>query len=105
LPGGNGNLQKILEVGELVVVEDKTMTNEQFQRAYDLAIDPNFSSLKHDISIFDGFGLRGFQPITATIEAVAACIRWQCCQMNGGIDQEALTECHDAFRRKVTMVG
>ena len=45
-----------------------------------------------DLSIFDGFGLPDFKPITCTVEALAMLIRWQCFCLNGSIDAEALQE-------------
>ena len=45
-----------------------------------------------DLSIFDGFGLPDFKPVTCTVEALAMLIRWQCFCLNGSIDSEALQE-------------
>ncbi len=45
-----------------------------------------------DLSIFDGFGLPDFKPITCTVEALAMLIRWQCFCFDGSIDPEALQE-------------
>ena len=51
------------------------MNLKQFQTAFALAKNTDI-----DLSLnetFDGYGLRDFQPITTTIESVAALIRWQ----------------------------
>ena len=45
-----------------------------------------------DISIFDGFGLQDFKPVTCTIPQLARLIRWQCFVLNGTIDGQALNE-------------
>ena len=45
-----------------------------------------------DLSIFDGFGLPDFKPVTCTVEALAMLVRWQCFCLNGSIDAEALQE-------------
>lgn len=72
------------------------MTIDQFQRAY--AIARNGADLySADTDSLYGFGLRSFQPVCVPIEDVAACIRWQCVQFNGGIDTDALSECHTHF--------
>ena len=72
------------------------MTNKQFQRAYAIAMGGADLS-NADIDSLCGFGLRSFQPVCVFIEDVAACIRWQCLQFNGGIDNEALNECRHFF--------
>jgi hypothetical protein len=58
-----------------------------------------------DTSIFDGFALYGFQPVTCTLRQLAALVRWQCVMMNGEIDAEKLNELADAGRHKFTVVG
>ena len=45
-----------------------------------------------DLSIFDGFGLPDFRPVTCTVEALAILIRWQSVQLNGEINAAALQE-------------
>ena len=72
------------------------MTVNQFRRAYALAMSAVDLS-KWDMSLLDGFGLPNFQPVVVALEAVARCIRWQVCQWNGGIDADALQECHCFF--------
>lgn len=80
------------------------MTSQDFQRAFDLAKSSEDLS-GHDINIFNGFGLPSFKPIVATVQSVARCIRWQAQYLSGGWDNEALTECRNCFRHRVTMVG
>jgi len=45
-----------------------------------------------DLALFDGFGLPDFRPVTCTIDALAALVRWQCVRFDGSIDGEALDE-------------
>ena len=80
------------------------MNKAEFQRAYGIAASEQDLS-DCDDTILDGFGLPDFQPVCVTIEAVAKILRWQCFYIFGGVDQEALTECRNAFRRKVTVVN
>lgn len=87
------------------------MNRQQLNAAMTLAEDKTFRYIdengKHlvDTSIFDGFGLHDFQPVTCTIPQVAALIRWQCFQMNGNIDANALQEIANAGRKKFTVIG
>jgi len=79
------------------------MNKAEFQRAWEVAnSDKDLSDV--DDTILDGFGLRDFEPVTVTIEVVAKMLRWQCFYIFGVVDQEALTECRNHFRRKVTVV-
>ncbi len=45
-----------------------------------------------DINVFDGFGLRGFQPVYVTYDQIAALISYQARQFNGEYDQSALDD-------------
>ena len=45
-----------------------------------------------DLSIFDGFALPDFRPVTCTVEALAMLVRWQCVCFDGSIDAEALQD-------------
>ncbi len=58
-----------------------------------------------DLSIFDGFALPGFQPVTCTVEALAMLVRWQCVQLNGEINAEALLEIATYGRKRFLVVG
>jgi hypothetical protein len=80
------------------------MTKDQFSQAFFLAkSDRHFA--EDPTALFNGFGLPGFQPVTVTIEAVAALIRWQAFEIFGGIDHEALNEVAKAGRRKFLIAG
>jgi len=80
------------------------MNADHFSAA--VALARSDAKLDHyDISVLDGFGLPDFKQVAVVLEVAAACIRWQCCQLNGGIDNEALEECRQAFRHKVIIVG
>lgn len=59
----------------------------------------------YDDSILFGFGLPDFKPVSVVLEVAAKCIRWQVCQLSGGIDNEALEECRVLFRHRVMIVG
>jgi len=75
---------------------------------FKVACQMAFSSedlLFEDTDSFIGFGLRSFKPIMATMRQVAAAIRYQSFLFNGGIDNDALNECRNAFRTKVTIIG
>ena len=53
-----------------------------------------------DLSLFDGFGLPDFRPVTCTLEALAMLIRWQCFRLDGSVDGEALQEIATHGRRR-----
>jgi hypothetical protein len=82
----------------------KNMNNDQFKKAVEIARDTNIDLSKFDISILNGFALASFKKVSIIIEVAAACIRWQCLQLNGGIDNENLNECKIHFRTKVQIV-
>jgi hypothetical protein len=58
-----------------------------------------------DLSLFDGFALPGFRPVTCTVEALAMLIRWQCVCFDGSIDGEALQEIATLGRHRFTVLG
>ena len=58
-----------------------------------------------DLSIFDGFGLPDFKPITCTVEALAMLIRWQCFQLNGEINAEASQEIATYGKRRFSVLN
>ena len=58
-----------------------------------------------DLSLFDGFGLPGFRPVTCTVEALAMLIRWQCVCFDGSIDGEALQEIATCARHRFTVLS
>lgn len=57
------------------------------------------------VTLFDGFGLASFQPVTVTIRDVAALVRHEAMQMNGELSNEALTEIQNVGRHKFNIVG
>jgi hypothetical protein len=68
------------------------MTAREWLQACKLAFDRETDLSTDDMSGLDGCGLPGFAPATVTLAAVARHIRWQCCYLFGGIDQDALAE-------------
>ena len=58
-----------------------------------------------DLSLFDGFGLPGFRPVTCTVEALAMLVRWQCVCFDGSIDSEALQEIAECGRHRFTVLS
>lgn len=81
------------------------MTKTQLSQA--VAIAQNKQPLPvedNDLSIFDGFGLQNFQPVTVTVNQLAALIRWQALRFNGTMDAEALNEIAEAGRKKFMVV-
>lgn len=82
------------------------MTSQQFSAAVAMARDNRIELLdRYDINILSGFALPDFRPVSIILEVAAACIRWQCAQFDGGWDNEAMEECREFFRRRVTIVG
>jgi len=57
-----------------------------------------------DLSLFDGFGLPDFQPVTCTVEALAMLVRWQCVCFNRSIDSEAFDEIARLGRHRFTVL-
>lgn len=87
------------------------MTTKQLSAAVAMAQDSSIRFIgdnnEHlvDITIFDGFGLHDFQPITCTLEQLAALVRWQCGMIGCGTDSHNLQEIALVGRRKFTIVG
>lgn len=67
------------------------MTKDQLSAAMTIA-KAEGSLLNEDLAIFEGYGLPSFKAITCTVRQVAALIRWQCVNIDGGIDGLALQE-------------
>lgn len=86
------------------------MNLKQFQAAFALAKNPdvNLSPLNET---FDGYGLREFQPVTTTIESVAALIRWQAMHIghpkDSGptFDEQELDNIRSIGRKKFIIAG
>ncbi len=58
-----------------------------------------------DLSIFDGYGLPNFKPITCTVEALAMLVRWQCVCFDGSIDSNALAEIAELGRHRFMVLA
>lgn len=107
----NGSLDGKLPIHRLTHTKSDSMTKNELNAGLALAKDKSFRCIddngKHliDTSMFDGFGLHDFKPITCTVENLAALIRWQCFQMNGGIDQASLQEIATIGKKKFTVLG
>lgn len=80
------------------------MTKNQLDRAMTLARNYEVNLLNVDLSTLEGYGLPNFQPVTVTVEMVAAMIRWQCIMFNGEIVAEELDLLVRVFRHKVTIL-
>jgi len=57
-----------------------------------------------DLSLFDGFALPSFRPVTCTVEALAMLVRWQCLCFDGSIDGEGLQEIATFGRHRFTVL-
>lgn len=79
------------------------MTKNELSRAVKLVQDKQHKPL--DTNKFDGFALRDFKPVTCTIDEIASLVAWQCLNLNGTIDGNALQEIADAGRYKFSIVG
>jgi len=79
------------------------MNRHQLEKAVQLALSKADLDVA-DLAIFDGFGLPGFRPVTVTTRALAMLIRWQCVQLNGQINSEALDEIATLGRTRFSVV-
>jgi hypothetical protein len=79
------------------------MTKAQLSTAITLAQSKD-PLTGEDISLFDGFGLKDFKPVTCTLRQLAALVRWQAVNFNGTIDAAALNEIVSAGRHKFDVV-
>ena len=57
------------------------------------------------LATFDGYGLRSFKPIDTTLWAVSRLIRWECLQIDGGLDTDALAYLARSARDKFQIIG
>lgn len=81
------------------------MKKDQLQRAVEIATsDEDLSTEMEQIDIFSGFGLPDFEPVTVTVKQLAALVRWQCSQFNGGIDAQALNEIAELGKKRFQVV-
>jgi len=58
-----------------------------------------------DLSIFMCFALPTFKPVVCTLQLLASLISYQCLQMNGALDMQALNEIAVEGKRKFIIVG
>lgn len=80
-----------------------TMTRQQFSDALVLAKSKMEFDLVDDSSLH-GCGLPGFKPVVVTLEMVAKLLRWQCLQLNGQWDSEALQDCREISKKRFLVV-
>ncbi len=80
------------------------MTRQQLGRAFVLATSSE-DLTRENYDNLCGFGLPGFNPVFTTVRAVARLIRWQCVQLNGGIDSRALSEIAELGRTRFQIVA
>jgi len=82
------------------------MNKQEFNKAFKVADNGEPTGCNSaDMAVLDGCGLRGFQPVSATVQLVAYWIRWQALQFNGKWDHEALNECAYIARKRITLIG
>jgi len=80
------------------------MTKNELSDAFTLAQSPDTLG-NAEMDLFYGFGLPGFAPVYCTLRDVARLIRWQCSQLNGGWDREALQEIATHGRKRFQVIG
>lgn len=78
------------------------MNKIEFKEACTLAIHSNYGT-SQNMQIFNGFGLKEYQPIACTLKDMCGLIKWQCLRLNGSVDTEALDEIWSA-RKKFMIV-
>lgn len=66
------------------------MKKAEFQRAVEIA--KSQEEITEDDSHLYGCALPGFQPVFTSLKALAKLLRWQCLQLNGQWDEQALNE-------------
>ena len=77
------------------------MTKDELSQAVAVATsEADLSNEVANIDIFNGYGLPGFKPVYVTVRQVAALIRWQAVQFDGGVHAESLNELAYAGRQK-----
>jgi len=80
------------------------MTKQEMSNAYMLAMsDKDLQAF--ETSIFDGFGLPGFEVVYVTISQIAKLIRWQCFRLDGSIDSEALNDIGVLGKKRFRVIG
>jgi hypothetical protein len=80
------------------------MTKVELSKAFEIA--KSGVELEDTLHLFDGFGLKDFQPVYCTLKDVAKLIRWQCQYMFGnGWDMDAFQEIAHFGKKKFIIVG
>ena len=79
------------------------MTKQQLSKALELAESEEALS-DEDIEHFDGFGLKGFAPVTCTLRQLARLVRWQCVRLDLTVDADALHEIATFGRQRFMVV-
>lgn len=80
------------------------MQKREFKQAVEIAGSTE-SLAAEETSLFNGFGLRDFQPVHCTIRQVAWLIRYQAMQMNGAWDAVALNDVAVFGKKKFIIIG
>ena len=80
------------------------MTLAEFRQAFKLAQSDEEITENYQ-EVFDGYGLRDFQPVTVTIRQVARLMRWQAQYLSGGWDNEELNTIREVGRKKFLIAG
>lgn len=75
----------------------------KLQEAYRIAVSKEDLS-GVDVDILLGIGLKVFSPVIVPVRTVAKFIRWQCVNIDGSIDGEALDEMMKLLKSKTTIV-
>jgi hypothetical protein len=79
------------------------MNANEFKAAFAIASsDKDLSDVSFD-HLF-GFGLKDFQPVSTTLDAIAKVIRWQTLFMNGTWDQEELDTIRSIGRKQFIVI-
>lgn len=85
------------------------MLKKEFSEAFEIASNQKIELDNENapIDIFDGFGLKDFQPVYVTIKQVARLIRWQCSYIYGasGFDAENLNEIGHYGKKRFLIIG
>ena len=81
------------------------MTKIEMAKALKIAKNQNIDLFKEDIAIFDGYGLRGFEPIHVTLNQIARIIRWQAQCMDGTLNAEEINAIAAIGKKKFRVIG
>ena len=79
------------------------MTKPELTKAFEIA--KSNTELADNLSLFDGFGLKDFQPVYCSLQDVAKLIRWQCQTFGGTWDMNAFQEIAHFGKKKFIIVA